>query len=263
MRAVLIAMLMTSCWQGAPPAAPIAPTAPAVTVTPGPQPHVRLASLFHGDHADDFDNQSFEGWPEYAYANLPAISADGSLVAVVEERDGWGHRPVPGIRILAVRGGTHAWFPLVPPGKRPDSQADEAALHSTFVSLVSAANRELAKRRWLPLETPPVATVDELATDRVVTWPIGTHRLVSHKANRDEPQPPTRIAVLDRTGAEVVTISDTATRWSLPATCNLTSWKLVGVRDAPGIALFQLELGMGGHNCDGVVQPHDWRLVAF
>ena len=270
MRAVMIAILTTGCYQAAPATSPpaIAPVAPAAAA-PGPQPRVRLASLFWGDDGSPaaLDNESLEGWPAYAYTNLPAVSADGSLIAVVEERDGDGHRPVPGIRILSARGGTHAWFPLVPPAPKPGSPGEEAEMLTTFKALVDAANRELGARTWIPLRRPPAAKVSEAGRDRTVTWDIGRHTLVHELADYDEArdwgQPPTRIVVLDATGAEVLALPETRTSWDVGGGCNFRSWSLVGVREEPGIALYQLELGMGGHDCDGVVQPHDWRVVAF
>ncbi len=166
MLSLIVAALVTSgCFTSTVPlSSNTAAVGPPASAAHDPTPSVRIVALYHAPHADDVDSQSLEGWPELAYTGLPAVSLDGSQVAVVEERDGWGHVPVPGIRILG--GAQERWFPLIPDRARPSSEAEERAMRSTFDALVERANSALRSTRWLSLEMPPAPVHVTVGTDR-------------------------------------------------------------------------------------------------
>ncbi len=92
------------------------------------------------------DEQECEGWPVYAYEYLPAVSDDGELVAIVEERDGWRHTAQPGVRIVSVR--THAtvqFFPLTIGARDMTTMPTVERRKGEFEALVAAANDGLSK----------------------------------------------------------------------------------------------------------------------
>lgn len=92
------------------------------------------------------EEQECEGWPVYAYEYLPAVSDDGELVAIVEERDGWRHTRQPGVRIVSVRTrATVQFFPLTTGERDMTTMATVMRRKGEFEALVAAANNGLSK----------------------------------------------------------------------------------------------------------------------
>ena len=199
----------------------------------------------------DCDEQSLEGGAPLRFANLPAVSVDGELIAVVEERDGWGHVPVPGVRLLARDGTTVTWLPIA----GTDAQATAAA---------DAVNRELARHTWtrLALPTPTTRALPDDGLETELTFgPYAAHYWQRHDG--DTRLPPAEIRVVDGAGHVVAERRDTERAWSAPPACNLPAFQLVGVSATARVMLFTTGLGMGGHNCDGVEQRPRWHVLAF
>jgi len=196
------------------------------------------------------EGQSLEGGAPLRYHQLPAVTTDGSLIAVVEERDGWGHVS-PGIRFLDREGKSVSWFPL--DGTR-----------ATVDSKVAKANAALREHAWIPLSRP-LPTQVPIDPDHVrATLTIGTYTATYERTNQgDYWLPPSRITVRDAQGRELVSRTDTERAWlSLPR-CNLPHFVFFAANASPGVLLFKTELGMGGHNCDGVEQPPAWHVLTF
>jgi hypothetical protein len=187
----------------------------------------------------DEEDQMFEGHPPFAYDDLPAIADDGSRVAVVEERDGWKHTPVPGVRILEIPGGkTLAWLPLVP---NPDAR-------------VKAANEELAKVRWRPL----AHEAQEKTPQGRIDWSVDGLTISLHGG---EPGAPDRVTIADEaSGAALFETPGTA--WARkPHRCATPDLRLVGASRAHRVVVFRQQLGPTTHACDGVAIPVDYRVA--
>jgi hypothetical protein len=237
------------------PTAPTAPTAPATT------PTVELVdtaawkscqALPGGELEGGVtcDEQSLEGGVPLRYRRFPAIARDGSVLAVVEERDGWNHVR-PGIRFIDASGRSVRWLPLDGTG--------EAVRNA-----VTRANAELAKRDWVVLTRPP--THDEHLADDLIETTISFDKLTAvyrRRSNGNWWLPPSSIRVLDPRGRIVVERSDTERTWAAQPRCNLPSFRFVGASASPGALLFTTGLGMGDHRCDGVEQPPMWHVLAF
>ncbi len=241
-------------------AAAEAGAAPAVTATPeapGPMiPKVVLKKVYTGE-------QEQEGWPQYEYTGLPAAADDGSKVAVVEERDGWGHTKTPGIRILDATGKSVGWFALVPPGRSPANEATATKMEPTFQGLVKKANDELAKTTWLALSSPPATTRMDGKSFRA-TVNVGPVALRMSFLSEDDYKGrvvPEAMSIVNSKTSSLTTI-DTAT-WAAKARCATPSFKVVGLNEKARIAVFHQQLGTTSHACDGVAVPHDWRVVKF
>lgn len=263
-RLALSSLLLAGCWSGAPssqtPPATATATATATAASPGVVPTVELVSekewaacqeqqgsLGPGFYCDD---QLLEGGVPLRYANFPAVARDGSLVAVIEERDGWGHVK-PGVRLLDREGRTVTWFSL-------EGTGDVAK------AAVERANAELATRDWVPLTKPELnhkELSDELSETELA---FGDYTAVYTRRNEGNYWlPPSGIRVTDARARAVVERTDTERAWAAQNACNLPSFELVGVSARPGVILFMTGLGMGGHDCDGILQPPHWHVLAF
>ncbi len=196
------------------------------------------------------DGQCLEGGLPLRYRDLPAVSRDGQWIAVIEERDGWGHVR-PGIRVLDRRGRSKTWLPLHGTG-------------ATARKRVESANRALARRTWVALAAP-APSHRELSDELVETTLTLTGATVVYRRRSDGNVwlPPSSIRVTGADGHAIVERTDTERAWSAPPRCNLPRFELVGASASAGIVLFATRLGLGGHDCDGVLQPPSWHVLSF
>lgn len=218
----------------------------------GITPVVELVSQAEWDACAECDGQQLEGGRPLRFANFPAVSDDGALIAVVEDRDGWGHVPSPGVRLLDRRGATARWLPV-------DGEGIDAT------TAIPAANAELAKHAWAPLVAPPptVREIDDTESETTLAFDGYTVRF-HQRSDGDVWLPPSEIHVTETSsGKLLVERRDTETAWSKPPACNLPHFDFVGANGKHGIVLFTTDLGMGGHNCDGVLQRPSWHVLAF
>lgn len=251
MKWMLAPIALVGCWNAERPT-----SAPAnvSTVETGPRivPSVVIVSDVEWEACGECDGQMLEGGnAPLKFVNLPAVTVGGDLIAVAEERDGWGHVPIPGVRLLGRDGKTVKW--LAVPGN-----GEEAA------AAVRAANAELAKQAWSPLEKP-VRKVTEHGDDASETaLTFGRFQAIYKQRNDGNSWlPPSEIRVLDQTGRAVIERRDTERAWNAPPACNLPSFELVGASATAGVILFTTGLGMGGHDCDGIEQRPSWHVLAF
>lgn len=102
------------------------------------------------------DEQECEGQPTIAYDYLPAVTSDGRFVATVEERDGWGHTRVPGVRVYDTRTNASVeFYPVLEPGIDLHKDLSKKSEHEARIKAVNAA---LAGRGFRPLQafaSPP------------------------------------------------------------------------------------------------------------
>ncbi|MBX3160700.1 MAG: hypothetical protein KF773_32335 [Deltaproteobacteria bacterium] len=261
-RVAVAAVLVGGCYTGSqtPPAntqAAADPTAvtPRIRITtPGP---------------DDGDmGRRLEGYPPFEYDHLPAVSVDRTKVAVVEERDGWGHTATPGVRILDVASGkTVTWLPVVGGDRWPDDAAVGRS-RAAIEELVAAANAVLARTSWHPLATPGEPTTTGEDADRIVAWTLGPHTVTMTYAPDDpyaeDPRSlPSTIVITDSAGRQVTRVDDVRNRWRHTARCATPSFSLAAVHPASHILVFHQKLGLTSHDCDGVNVPDDWRILRF
>jgi hypothetical protein len=264
MRALLTSLtLLAGCWHSPapePPAAQSAPVAPVASPASKAAPSVMLVGEAEWEACAaamdtlpgglECDGQSLEGGVPLRYQDLPAVAADGSVIAVVEERDGWGHVR-PGIRLIDRTGRSRQWLAL-------DGTGDVARAN------IAQANRELATRAWVALEAPRVA-VRELSDELSETTLTldGVTAVYQRRHDGNVRLPPSWIRVTDARGRVLAERRDTESAWDRGPACNMPRFELVGASARPGVVLFATRLGMGGHNCDGVVQSPVWHVLAF
>ncbi len=221
------------------------------------EPKVSIKKLFP-------DDQGHEGWPDYEYAGLPAVTEDGAKVAVVEERDGWGHTKTPGVRILDATGKSVGWFPVTPAGMpAPKSEVVMKQAEKALNDLLKKANDELAKGKWLPLRTGPVTTKSD-AKGFVATMQVGVIAVRMSFPSQDDYDgrvPPTEIS-LRNTKTMLMTAVDSS-GWLSTAKCATPSFSVVGLNEKAKVVVFHQHIGATTHACDGVAVPHDWRVAKF
>jgi hypothetical protein len=257
----LSTLLFAGCWGSASSPGQTSPANTAgAAVKGGVVPTVELVSEQEWEKCQDeggelapgvyCDGQILEGGVPLRYAKFPAVSSDGSVLAVVEERDGWGHVK-PGVRLLGRDGRTVQWFSLE--GGR-----------DVVKGAVERVNKELATRSWVPLGKPEVSQKD-LADDLTETaLAFGDYTAVYTRRNDgNEWLPPSEIRITDPLGRVVAERKDTERAWAASNACNMPRFELVGTSAKPGVLLFMTGLGMGGHNCDGVLQPPHWHVLSF
>ena len=223
--------------------------------TPGPvagrtvTPTVKMTPV-----DDSYDDRANESWPVFEYDGLPAISTDGTKIAAVEERDGWGHTPVPGIRILdAATGRSLEFLPLVPPGTAPGGSAALQRLAPTFQARTGAANAKLARTQWESLAG--------VGGDRTAgpEWAVDGWKIkCDRQPDSDELA---RLTVVDSASGKVLLDRNLATWSRANINCATPDLRLVGVSRARKIAVFRQQLGGTLHNCDGVPVPVEYRIV--
>ena len=256
----LSSLLLAGCWNSTPSSPQTPPAEATASASPGVVPTVELVSEKEweacqeqqGSLRPDFycEDQMLEGGAPLRYAKFPAVARDGSLIAIVEERDGWGHVK-PGIRLLDREGGTVKWFSIEGAG-------------AVAKAGVKRANAELAPPAWVARPKPEL-NHKELSDDLIETEiAFGDYRAVYKRRNEGNYWlPPSHIRVTDARGRVVVERKDTERAWDAQNACNLPSFELVGASAKPGVILFMTGLGMGGHDCDGVLQPPHWHVLAF
>ncbi|MDX2094210.1 MAG: hypothetical protein SFX73_40640 [Kofleriaceae bacterium] len=257
----LATLLFAGCWGSASSSTQTAPANTAPPMKGGVVPTVELVSEQEWETCQEegrelapgfyCDGQILEGGVPLRYAQFPAVSTDGSVIAVVEERDGWGHVK-PGVRLLDRGGRTVQWFSLE--GERAVAKG-----------AVERTNKELATRTWVPLRTPAVSS-KELTPDVLAETALafGDYTAVYKRRNDGNVWlPPSEIRVTDARGQVIAERTDTERAWAAENACNMPAFELVGASAKPGVILFKTGLGMGGHNCDGVLQPPHWHVFTF
>ena len=119
-------------------------------------------------------------------------------------------------------------------------------------------------RDWVPLTRPEPnhkELSDELSETAIA---FGAYTAVYQRRNEGNYWlPPSELRVTDARGRVVVERKDTERVWHAQNACNLPAFELVGASAKPGVILFRTGLGMGGHDCDGIVQPPHWHVLAF
>ena len=243
---VALLALVAGCWN-AEHSTPTPPTnvstaAPVVGVVPS----VEIISDAEWAECPDCDDQSREGGAPLRFKNFPAVTHTGDLIAVAEERDGWGHVPIPGVRLLDRNGKTARWLPI--------AGADA----------VTAANAELAKYAWSTLDkpTPKVKELSDTLSETELTFGPYTARY-KRRDDGNTVLPPSEIRVFDAAGHALAERTDTETAWNAAPACNLPAFTLVGASASGRVILFMTGLGMGGHDCDGVEERPNWHVLSF
>lgn len=228
------------------------------------------------------EEQQCEGWPTFAYDYLPAVTKDGATLAVVEERDGWGHVPDPGVRFLdATKATSVAFHPLARGERDITSYAAFAKRKTELEDLVAKANEALDARSWvtlLPVKDPPTfvdrgkgwekldGAVDDCKSCRFRTdWSVAavTVSLIS-KAFAGGVAAPGALerASVTVDGRTVKTVTD-MTSWRAKKGCAERILQLVGIRRDPNVAAFLETSGSTTHACDGKREPQEYRVLRW
>jgi hypothetical protein len=226
------------------------------------------------------ESQMCEGWPTYAYDYLPAASADGDVVAVVEERDGWGHTRTPGVRFVATSSGASAAFhPLVTGTNDVTSYAVVTARRTEFAALVDAANTALDARAWWPLLPPgePAIELDQgngfreasgadgCEACRVrVRWSVAgiVVTLTGRKfIGSGIPPNDADLATVAVDGKEVARAR--AGAWPKAPSCSTTVLEPIGVRREARVVVFTETRVLTTHFCDGIEEPRVWHSMRW
>jgi len=202
---------------------------------------------------DSYDDRPNEGWPEISYEGFPAVSADGTRVALVEERDGWRHVPRFGVRIIdAATAKSVEWFELSLSGTAPASRRASVASVPTMAKRAAAMNETLAKTEWLAL----VGT--DAAPDASDVWHVRPLAIAVTWTTDELPQPK-RLVVRDEGTTALVADRDLAT-WSRKGIkCARNDLQLVGASER--LLVFKQGVGPTLHDCDGVAVPTAYRVV--
>ncbi|MDB4955616.1 MAG: hypothetical protein JWO36_3185 [Myxococcales bacterium] len=258
--ALSLMLLFVGCWQTEPGHPQAAAAAAPLPVAPSVPPTIELVGAAEWEACMDSgatlegglfcDGQSLEDGVPLRYQRFPAIARDGSVLAVVEERDGWAHIR-PGVRLIDRDGRTVQWLAL-------DGTGDAAR------AAVQFANAALATRDWVALTNP--SKHEQLLADDLfeTTIRVGGFTVVYRRRNEGNWWlPPSEISVEDARGRVIAKRTDTERAWAVQPACNLPSFQFVGASAAPGVLLFMTGLGKGGHRCDGVEQPPTWHVLTF
>lgn len=257
-----------------PPKDPPIATAPAPA---GAHPRVRVDHWLCED-------QECEGGPTYAYDDLPAVHEDGSVVAVVEERDGWGHTKSPGIRLLSSSSATLAFYPVVSKNAKTHDEADIAASRAKHEPLLAAVNAELSKATWRPLLPPNFVAwevrvngqwtaAESLAEnaarpeERAVSEVAGVRLTFYARPNSSGFSGPNRVDldVLDHIDlqTENKVVASINTRSWTDHRCSQTVVRALGVRPELRIALLAQMSGRTSHACDGKEEKDSYHVVRW
>lgn len=205
------------------------------------------------------EEQACEGGPEFAYDGLPAVSANGDHVAIVEERDGWGHTPAPGVRIVnATTGASERFLSLAVPSV--DLRRD-LSKKSVYEARIRAANEALSAYDLRPLwpadehrgepvdgaEGKPVRVVARVAGVRI-EMRYGDRAVSTEKLLE---------VVVEHGG---VTKRVAAGAWDAGGVCSHRAFRLSGLRPDVRVAVFVSEITSTTHGCDGVPEPQPWPV---
>jgi hypothetical protein len=193
-------------------------------------------------------DQDCEGAPRFAYDYLPAVSADGHHVAIVEERDGWAHTRMPGVRVSSTdSGASEAFFSVIVPGV---DLTRDLRRKAEYESLVRTGNEGLAAFDFRPLFP---ATEETSESGRTILRVAGIQIEVS---SPDQPRP--EIVIRHGTVTKHVPTHD----WDPGSGCSLRAFRFAGARPDVRVAVFVSEITMTGHNCDGVAERQPWAVRA-
>jgi hypothetical protein len=232
-------------------AAPVGPieAAPPSTSTPTKTvPRITVKPI--DDAYDDRDN---EGWPIVTYEGLPAVSADGTRVLLVEERDGWAHVPVFGLRVVSVEPTAKGeWHPLAPSANAPAGAKQRARMVGTLQSRAKAIEAALDQTMWELLAGENA----EPAGDG--SWKLeGLHIVLG----RSDAQEPKTLRITDTANGDLLTDQD-ITGWTRKGVrCAGTDIALRGISRARRVVVFSQGVGPTGHDCDGVAVATAYRAV--
>lgn len=285
-----------------PPPPPEAPSAPAVSASASATPPAPSATQTSADDAGSdaastadtanpdagrrlpnaplvratkwvCDEQECEAKPTIAYDYLPAVTTDRATVAVVEERDGWGHVPHPGVRLLHENGRTELLRTVT--GASTSTFAEFQAKRAAHEAAVADTNRALAARTFVPLLPMTAKDTQTFSGGRWGTtgtpkdktrkaWAAGGVVLyVVYKNGEGASNDGTSFEeiVVEQDGKEVKRARG-QTFGDKPG-CSARKLVVTGVRPDLKVLAFGFTNGMTGHNCDGTAEPQVHHVVRW
>lgn len=232
--------------------------------------------------------QECEGWSSFAYDSLPAVTTDGAIAAVVEERDGWGHVPDPGVRFVDTRDGASLEFHALAQGKRDlVTYQAFAARKSELEGIVAKANAALdAKRwvtllpagdpltfmlqqgRWVKIDAEDINCVACTFESRWTVSGITVALVTSAPSFGGGVEPKTVKGVKITVDGRVVVEKKTeggarGPLWPVKAGCSERKLVLLGARRDPNVALLRETHGATTHACDGKREPQEVRALRW
>lgn len=258
---------------------------PAAPEDAGPQshvkPHVRAKKWV-------CDEQACEGWSSFAYDYLPAVTTDGAIAAVVEERDGWGHVPDPGVRFVDTRDGTSLELHALAQGKRDITTYEAFAKRkSELEAIVAKANAALDAKRWvtlLPAGDPLTFMLQEgrwvkidaedgkcVACTFESRWTVAgvTVALVTSSPSFGDGVAPKSVKGAKITVDGKVVLEKkieggaSGPLWPVKTGCSERKLVLLGVRRDPNVVLLRETNGTTSHACDGKREPQEVRALRW
>lgn len=202
---------------------------------------------------ETYDDRANESWPAVEYTGLPAVSADGAFVAVVEERDGWGHVVAFGVRVLDVASSaTGAWIPLNASTKAPRGAP---ALKRAVPAMQQRAKMAAGFFTTQPWE---LLVGGDTAPSEDGSWRVEGARIVVTSTDAGQPK---RLVITDATTNDALADMDVSSWSRANVRCAGTTVELVGVSRPRRVAVFRQGVGPTTHACDGVVVPMAYRVV--
>ena len=266
-------------------AAPVTDASPAAVEDAAPpgnvKPHVRAKKWVCTE-------QECERWSSFAYDHLPAVTTDGAIAAVVEERDGWGHVPDPGVRFVDTRDGASLEFHALAQGKRDLGTYEAFAKRkSELEGIVAKVNAALDAKRWvtlLPAGDPLTFMLQEgrwvkidaedincVACTFESRWTASgvTVALVTSSPSFGDGVAPKSVKGVKITvDGKVVLEKKTnggasGPLWPVKAGCSERKLVLLGVRRDPNVALLRETNGATSHACDGKREPQEVRALRW
>lgn len=232
------------------------------------------------------DDQACEGWSSFAYDFLPAVTTDGAIAAVVEERDGWGHVPDPGVRFVETKDGASLEFHALAQGKRDLGTYEAFAKRkSELEGIVAKANAALDGKSWVTL-LPAGDPLTFMQRDGGWTkidgedgkcvsctfesrWTASgiTLALVTSQPSFGDGVDPHRVrgAKVTVDGKVVLEkkVDVSATLWPVKKGCSDRKLVLLGMRRDPNVAVLRETHGATTHACDGKREPQEVRVLRW
>jgi hypothetical protein len=219
------------------------------------KPNVKVKPVIAQPKDETEDPAQSGWWPPFEGEGFPAISTDGKKVAVIEHADYFGHTQTPGVRLVDVASGRSDFLSLVPPGKHARDMPALLKAVPACEAKAAAANNALAKLAWESLAEP---ADDDYAT---AEWTVDGLKITNERD--DATGWPKKLTLLDAASSKVLVTKD-VTGWTRSRIrCATPSLRLVGVSRARGVVVFSQQLGGTLHDCDSVVVPTDYRVVAL